>query len=341
MNSKERVYRTFKGEKVDRIPVYTNMYSTDYFLEKTGFTKIEVLTDPEKELKTLTLSQEEFPSDIIRVPGDPLLPETARARREAKYGANAPPPKRILEDKGNLKNLEMRDPEESPSYRKYLEMGERVKELFPSCAVCALVPGPWSNAAELRGPDALIYDTADDPEFVHELLRYTSELSKMRAFAFARRGIDMVVLGDPSAGCSLISPKVYEKFVFPYHKEVFSYLKERTNSFLGLHICGYTDPIMEYIKELDIDWMEIDSPSSLERIVEIMGGEKVIKGNVPTSLFAEGKPEDMEEAVKKCIEIGAPTRKYILAPGCRLPWNAKPENMRAFLEALDKYGRVS
>ena len=341
MKPKERVEKAFRGERVDRIPIYTNPYHTDYFLKKTGFSKLEILTDPEKELRVLLLSQEEFPSDIIRVPGDPLLPETSRARRELKFGPDAPPPKRILEDKKALSNLEVRDPRKSQSYGVYLNMAERLKELFPDHILEALAPGPWSNAAELRGPEAIIYDTVDDPGFVHELLKYTTELAKLRGLALSEKGVEMVVFGDPSAGCSLISPKIYKEFVFPYHMEVISYLKEKTNSFIGLHICGYVDPIMEYLAELPIDWMEIDSPSSLEEMVRVMGGKKVIKGNVSTSLFAEGKPEDIEREVRKCIEIGAPTRKYILSPGCRIPWNMKPENMRAFIEAAEKYGRIS
>lgn len=340
MKPKERVGRVFRGEKVDRVPIYTNSYHSEYIISKLGFSRLEVLTDPEKELKAFLLSQEEFPSDILRVPGDPLLPETSKARRELKYGPDAPPAPRILKDKRALKNLELRDPKKSPSYMVFLNIASRLREMFPDHAIQALAPGPWSNGVELRGPEALIYDTRDDPAFVHELLRYTTELAKMRGLALAERGVDMVILGDPSAGCSLISPKIYEEFVFPYHKEVFSYLKEKTNSWIGLHICGYIDPIMEYIADLPIDWMEIDSPSSLERMVEIMGGRKVIKGNVSTSLFAEGTPEDIKREVKRCIDVGMPTGKFILSPGCRIPWNMKPENMRAFIEAAETYGRV-
>jgi len=64
----------------------------------------------------------------------------------------------------------------------------------------------------------------------------------------------------------------------------------------------------------------------------------VAMGNVETSLFAVGTKEQIEEAVKSCIDIAAEGSGYILAPGCMIPLNAPLENIRYFWEAALKYG---
>jgi len=124
----------------------------------------------------------------------------------------------MLENKANLEGMKFRDPRENKTYRPYLDMVGRVKDMFPDFPAMAMAPGVWSNAAELRGPETFILDTADDPDFVHNLLRFMTDLAKARGEALGEMGTDMVIFGDPSAGCSLISPKIYQEFVKPYHK---------------------------------------------------------------------------------------------------------------------------
>ena len=342
ITSKERVDATFRGEYLDRVPLYTNCFITGYITEKLGISRMEVLTEPEKEFQAFKQAQEEFPSDILRVPGDPLSPEGAEARRELKMGSGSPPATPYLQDKSNLKNLINRswDPHENKNYKPYLEMTARVKDMYPDCSVMALAPGPWSNGVALRSAEAFVYDTVDDPDFVREVMAFTTKLAILRADALGEYGADMLVLGDPSAGCSLISPKIYKEFVKPFHHEIAAHFEKIPDKRIGIHICGYTDPIMEEIVTLPLDWFEIDSPSSLEKMKGIAGQKMAIKGNVSTEVFFEGTAEEMEASVKACIDIGSPGGYYIFSPGCRIPWNMNPDSMRVFMNTAYAYGSV-
>ncbi len=338
ITARERIEAAFRGQYLDRVPISTNCFKSEYIAEKLGFSRIEVLTDPEKELKALELSQDEFPSDVIRVPADPLLPEAAAARRSLKKGQDAATPKRFLEDKAALENMQARDPRESKTFRPYLEMITRVKNIYPDHPVSILAPGVWSNAAELRGPETFLYDTVDDPDFVHGVLRFTTQLAKMRGEAMAEKGVDLIIFGDPSAGCSLISPKIYKEFVKPYHQEIFEHLKKKFDVWIGLHICGYTDPIMEDIASMPLDWFEIDSPSSLANAKTILGDKMIIRGNIDTQAFAQGTENNMVDLVQTCIKEGARGGHFVISPGCSIPSNMKPENTRAFIEAACNLG---
>jgi len=340
VTSRERVEAVFRGEYLDRVPVYTNCFLTEYITEKLGLSRMEVLTEPEKEFQAFKQAQEEFPSDLLRVPGDPLSPEGEEARRELKMGPDTRPAGPLLKDRETLEKLKnrVRDPRENRKYRPYLEMTTRLKDMYPDCSVMALAPGPWSNAATLRGPETFLYDTVDNPDFVNDILEFTTQLAIKRADALREYGADMLVLGDPSAGCSFISPKIYKEFVKPSHNKIAEHFKEYPNARVGIHICGYTDPIMEEIATLPLDWFEIDSPSSLEKMKILAQNKMAVKGNVSTEVFFEGTEEEMEASVKKCIDIGSPGGYYIFSPGCRIPWNMKPENMRVFLQTAHEYG---
>lgn len=338
ITGRDRVEANFRGEYLDRVPVYMNCTVSEYVCGRLGYTRAEVLTEPDKELEALELSQKQFPSDIIRMPADPMLPDTIAARSELNKHRGMQRHGRMLENKSDLAGIQVRDPRESKTYKPYLEMVDRVKNLFPDHPVVSMSPGAWSNAAGMRGPETFLFDTVDDPDFVHDLMRYTTELAKARGKALIEAGTDMLIFGDPSAGCSFISPKIYREYVKPYHKELVTHLKTTFDIRVGFHICGFTDPIMEDIVTYPLDWFEIDAPASLEKMKGFAQGKMTVRGNVPTDIFSQGTEEDMDAAVRTCIEKAAPGGGYILGPGCAIPWNVKPENVAAFFQAAYQYG---
>ena len=76
--------------------------------------------------------------------------------------------------------------------------------------------------------------------------------------------------------------------------------------------------------------------TDLKMAKKILGGFACIGGNVPSSLFATGTPDKMEDHCKKLIDDIAPGGGFFLAPGVVVD-NAKPENVHAFLRAAGKY----
>ena len=332
-SGRERIEAVFKRQYLDRVPVVLGL--TAHLAPRAGYTYKECFLDPEKALNVTRLSEEILPTDMVRVPGDPYLPDVSQAREEARLGAVRS--ERILANKANLKGWHYRPPRENRAWLRHLDMTKRVQLLFPDRAVFVLVPGPWSNAAELRGAQELIYDCFDDPDFVHSLMEVVTKLALERAEVIGETDV-YIRFGDPSASCSLISPKLYQEFVKPYHQRLFSELKARfPNSKWGLHMCGYVDPIMEDILSLPLDWFELDAPSSLEKMVALSQGKVVIRGNVPNGVFVEGPRERIEAEVKRCIFTAAKSKAFVLAPGCSVPYNAPVENIKYFLEAVYEY----
>jgi len=271
-----------------------------------------------------------------RVPGSPYLPDVIQARQEGTIAPEGGRQYRFA-DKSAVDTFTYRPPKENRAYATFLDMARRAIATLPDRAIFGDLGGPWSIAAELRGVEPIIFDTVDDPEFVHKAMKVCTQLALDRALAMAETGVN-VRIGDPSAGCSLISPKIYREFVKPYHEQLFNHLRQASGVRLGLHMCGYVDPIMEDLVSLPIDWFELDAPSSLERMASLSQGKIVIRGQIPPEIFTEGTRETIDKEVKRCVDTAARRNPFMLAPGCAVPYNAPLENIKYFLEAAHKYG---
>lgn len=331
---KERVEAIFRREKADRIPVVLGL--TIHLASSAGFDFDETRLDPEKAWQTFLHTEEVVPTDMPRVPGSPYLPDVIQARQEGTIAPGGGR-KRRFDDKSAVDTFSYKPPKENRAYAKFLEMARRAKSTLTDRAIFGDLGGPWSIAAELRGIEPIIFDTIDDKGFVHKAMEISTELALDRAVAMAETGV-YVRIGDPSAGCSLISPKIYREFVKPYHEQLFKRLRQQTDVRIGLHMCGYIDPIMEDLVSLPIDWIEMDAPSSLERMVSISQGKMVIRGQIPTEVFSEGVKESIEKEVKRCVDTAARKNPFMLGPGCSVPYNAPLENIKFFLEAAHRYG---
>ena len=85
--------------------------------------------------------------------------------------------------------------------------------------------------------------------------------------------------------------------------------------------------------------ISVDEPTNLSTAVEAARGKAVVIGNVNTSLFFLGSKDEMEKAIKNCIDIAASNSGFILASGCEVPGVAPPEKVQWFMDAAREYGR--
>ncbi len=197
--------------------------------------------------------------------------------------------------------------------------------------------GPWNIAMHLRGAEALLMDTITDSKFVHELMKFATEVVRQMGDALIDAGFSPS-LGEAAASCSLISPHIYQEFIKPYHKELCSYFRSKKR-FMSLHICGKIDPIMEDIIETGIYLLSLDAGSSLQNLTQLTGNKLVIMGNVPTTHFSSGTRTEMEASIRQCIETAAAESGYILASGCEIPFDSTEDRIDHFFEYSRQYGR--
>lgn len=70
----------------------------------------------------------------------------------------------------------------------------------------------------LRGINTQMIDFYEDPGFVQYLFEFVIEMELDFARCQIEAGVDLMGIGDAAA--SLIGPKLYEEFVWPYEKRL-------------------------------------------------------------------------------------------------------------------------
>jgi uroporphyrinogen decarboxylase len=149
-----------------------------------------------------------------------------------------------------------------------------------------------------------------------------------------------VAYSEAPASCSLISPKIYRNFVFPYQKQVVDHFKEKKVG-VGLHICGFITPILEDIVNTGITNLSIDAPTDLVKAVEATRKKAVLIGNVNTNLFYSGTRQEMEQAIKDCLAVAPEDSGFILSSGCEVPGVAQVDKIAWFMDIINEVGRYA
>ena len=325
-----RLIATINREQTDRIPL--NIVPGSYLTQFAKLSVQEFYTDAKKCAQAHIAFYEHFPVDLYSLTGATSSCIAEACGNEVEI-PEVPPKRRILEDKGNLAKLNLPDPERDKRLPYCLELYQRVIPHITDAHIRVQTSWPWTVAAQLRGAQELIFDTFDDPDFVHELMKYCTASTMAVCTTINQTLPENIGLWftEPSAGCSVISPKIYSEFVKPYHEEIMKNLKDQ-GRYISLHICGFIEPILEDLLSLGVDILDLDTPNSLETVLSQSKDRVAVCGNVATTIFAEGSKADIEHSVIKCLDVGKHYTGYILSPGCALPRNSVLENIKHFAD---------
>ena len=157
----------------------------------------------------------------------------------------------------------------------------------------------------------------------------------------ALSGIPAIWVGGWRSASSLLAPKIWNEFVFPYFLELVNALADK-GIISVLHLDQDWTRDLERFKELPAKMclLNTDGMTDLRKAKEILGDHMAIMGDVPAALLYAGNPDDIFTYVRELIRDVGPTG-LILCAGCDAPINAKPENMEAMAAASREYGSVS
>jgi uroporphyrinogen-III decarboxylase len=79
--------------------------------------------------------------------------------------------------------------------------------------------------------------------------------------------------------------------------------------------------------------------TDMKKAKQVLGDKVCIYGNVPAAKMVFGTPDEVDEYCRNLIQDCAPGGGFILGTECEVPWDARPENVRAMIAAAKKYGR--
>ena len=135
-----------------------------------------------------------------------------------------------------------------------------------------------------------------------------------------------------------MSPRQFEEFVWPYWKRSIEATLELGYDIVWMFFEGRRDKQLEYFADFPKGRLLIFLESTdIIRAKEILGDRVCLMGNVPLSILQVGSPQDVEEYCRKLIRVCGKGGGFILANSGGV-FDAKPENMKAMVESVNRYG---
>jgi hypothetical protein len=110
---------------------------------------------------------------------------------------------------------------------------------------------------------------------------------------------------------------------------------------LRVYLEGDWGPNWHYFREMPKGKLilDIDGPGDIFKAKEDLGDWQCIAGGMPDSTLILGTPEDVRERVKILCSTLGKNGGYIINGGNGIPYDTKPENYRAMIDAVLEYGR--
>lgn len=330
MNARERVLAHLDGRPVDRLPLMP--ITMQFACDLIGAAYRDYATDHRVLAEGQLRVADQFGFDYVNTMSDPAR-EAADCGAAVEFFPHTPAAlveeRALLEDKAALARLRPPDPLQGPRMRNGIEAVALLRRRVGADRIVeGWIEGPCAEAADLRGINTLMLDFYDDPSFVRDLFEFVLNLELRFARAQVDAGADVVGIGDAAA--SLVGPRIYSEFVWPFEKRLVDGVRA-LGARVRLHICGNTRFCLAEMGRLGCDIVDLDSLAPLAEAREKMGPAQVLLGNLnPVAVLRDGSPDQVSGAVAECHRAAGP--RYIVGAGCEVPRDTPPQNLRALAD---------
>ena len=328
LSPKRRVMSAlFGGRKGDRPPVGnpTSIVCQE-LMEKTGIYFPQAHLEPKLMAELAAAGHEILGFDTI-MPEYSVQQEAAALGCEMDWGSPSMMPDAKTHPFQRVEDILI--PEnilEKPSIQVVLKaLGILRREYGDDVAIVGKVMGPWTISYHMAGTQNFLLWALTEPDKVRRFLEKLKEVTVLFANAQFQAGADIVVLADHATG-DLVSPKTYENFLLPVHKE----LVQRIGGPLILHICGNCGDRLRHFVEAGFDCYHFEWQVDAKEAVRVVNHEMSLVGNLNNATtLLRGKPEDVYKQARYSIEAGVD----IIGPECAIPLQTPIHNLKAIVEA--------
>ena len=214
--------------------------------------------------------------------------------------------------------------------------------------------GIWETALWMNGFEKYYYDMIVEKEFCHALMAKITEL-KMEYWGKALEAVgdNVLVISEADDLASqkslLCSVELYKEMVHPYHKRLFSYIKEKAQNEVHIfyHTCGSCVPYLPLLIEEGVDILnpvQVNAQGiDTKELKRDFGKDMTFWGGACDSqhILPYGTPDQVRDEVKRRIDDLAPGGGFIFAPIHNVQSDVPIANFMAMWETMKEYGKYS
>jgi uroporphyrinogen-III decarboxylase len=189
----------------------------------------------------------------------------------------------------------------------------------------------------LTGVQNAVLLAVDAPEAFRELVEIVFAADYVRtALALQTPGVDLVVQRGWYSSTDFWSPRLFDRFVFPYLRELAALVHQHGKKIAYVMTTG-VEKLGPRLAEAGVDLLYFVDPVqdrlSLEWARDHLAGRMTLAGGTNALTLASGDPACIRREVRHAIQTLGPTRRFILHPLDAIfpdtPW----EGMEALIEA--------
>lgn len=339
MNGYKRINAALRGEKPDKVPVMLHNFMMA--AKEHGVTMDQYRNNPKIIAESFIAAIEKYQYDGIIVDIDTVTLAGA-VGVPVDFPVNDP----ARTHAGNLGNLEdvihLGSPkiEDYKYVRIWLEAVSILKDYYKDEIYIRgnCDQAPFSLASMMRGAQSWMIDLMVGKEDqICLLLEFCTEATSQFVRLMAQTGCDMVSNGDSPAGPEMISAEMYLKYAFPFEKKIVE-VAHNVGVTYGLHICGNTDDILEYMLMTGADAIELDYKTDIFKICKAFNNNTTFMGNIdPTGVLAFGTVDDVQKKTLELLTLFKNSNRFILNAGCAIPPETPSENLKMMIETARNF----
>ena len=328
MRGKQLILDVMSGKPVSRTPWVP--YTGAQIANLMGYSADDIFTDGDKLLECLLEAERQYTPDGMPAVFD-LQVEAEILGCDLTWYKDSPPTVCSHPLASELVIPEQKLTSSDGRIPLILEAMKKFKSAKPEIAMYGLVCGPFTLASHLRGTN-IFMDMYDDEDKVKELINYCEERVRELADMYIEAGCDIIAIVDPLV--SQISPDMFDSFMKEPCKKFFDEMRKKSmpSSFF---VCGDATKNIEAMCETGPDAIAIDENVDIVEAKAITDKYNIVmSGNLQltVTMLLGTQQDNQKEALELMEKMG--TERFILAPGCDVPFNAPADNLIAVGQAV-------
>jgi uroporphyrinogen decarboxylase len=205
--------------------------------------------------------------------------------------------------------------------------------------------GTFEQGHALMGMEPLLAAMYTAPDLVRVLFDRISDVKARMAEAYVKAGVDILFIGDDigiQAG-PVMPPSMWREFLIPPLEKIITRARVvRPDVPIAYHSCGAVAFAVEGLADAGVTILQSVQPEANDtaQLKRDHGERLAFWGGVGSqSTMSHGTPEDVKAEAKRLMETVGKGGGFICSPAHFVEPESPLENLDAFMEAIDEYGR--
>ncbi len=283
--------------------------------------------EPAAQAEALLLAVETYRPDAIFTLMDlSAEPEALGAHVEARDGERLVVTRHLSRERLDTEGLEERIL--TARVPVFVETVSRLRDaLHDTLLIGALICGPLTAAANAIGIEALARMLRRERDVVAQLLGRLSSSCSLLARRHAEAGAHAVVVLEPVATSTILSPQDLEALLLPQLQQITRTAHE-AGLLSALHVCGNCERSIPLLARSGAQILSLDASVDLPAARQAVAGSVALMGNLDVRhLLPHGSARDVREQARALTSAMGSGGGFILSTGCEVPEGTPRENI--------------